>query len=435
MFNKFLVALLLITSVQSFAGQDGNGGFGLNCSGKITLLDLYEAKERYKYSIDLGPENLSVDQKVEIMLKRLKKINRYAADRYAWFYKHLWTRATVLNGQIVVKNDDILVGSELAYKSDIGSAILPEDCKLIALARNLKTVQQGIEQNIFFIGKYWDNLDNNNKAALIMHELIYFDYVTNQLSQIGLGLPFNESLGSTPVRKIIGFIASKDADNASIEQIFANFSLYKKHEGYNYWLPTLFNFDINGFIVNYVNYIRLSKDGKFITEFQSYSPERRQKFNSFNSIQFGKQKYSATLISDPYTTTIFTFIGKDIPSSFFLDNFSIQLDSVLYSADGDVYIELYENKKIKKIDSRFGSVKMSKNHFAELAQRKVLKTSEGIQASSIEFYPNGKVRCLTARTRMSVNVKNKFFAVSTYDLHFDLKGNVIATKCIPTKSK
>ena len=275
MFRKLIITAVLMTSIQSFAGQDGNGGFGLDCGGKVQLLDLYEAQARYKYNVNLGPANLSVDQKFEIMMKRLDRINSRLADRYREQYKNLWSMAEILMSAKIIKNDDTLVASEIAYELDVGTTIYPENCSLIPLARNV--MDNTLDKNIYFIGKYWNKIDNDNKAALILHELMYFDFLSKNLNKASLGrYPYTDitdserSANSQPLRQIIALLASKQSETLPLDKIM-NIILSETMGGYDYrgynYNPIIY-VQINDEVYWYVYKpeLKLNVDGNYFEE-------------------------------------------------------------------------------------------------------------------------------------------------------------------------
>lgn len=230
MFNKLLLIAMLVASTQGFAGQDGNGGFGLNCNGRIEVLDLYEAKELNPYNVDLGPANASIDFKIEKMLKRLERVNKSLANRYREQYKNLWDFAIVLKGKNVINNTDVLIGKDIAYGVDVGETILPDNCKFTPLARNMYT--DDLDFHIYFFAKYWDSLDNDNKAVLILHEMIYYDVTSGNLKFNGFAESAN-LYDSASVRKLVSVLTSTDAETMPLERFIQKIPKYMFIEIFN----------------------------------------------------------------------------------------------------------------------------------------------------------------------------------------------------------
>lgn len=313
MFKKLLMAITLLASVHGFAGQDGNGGFGINCGGKLEILDLYEAQNRYHYTIDLGPASMSVDQKVEKMLKRLERINKVAADRYREQYANLWDRAEILNGQKLIKNNDTIAGSEVSFALDVGVALVPEGCNIIPLARNID--DDSVTKNIYFIGKYWNQLNNNTKAALILHELIYFDSISGKLSYSGLGFIVGDS---SPVRKLIGLLASRDVEKLEykklLKQVLIKDENFQCTYNYTSCLRTnLLTVAINGFqygtLILDPRVFTMSSDGSYV------KTATGENHNSYYRVSAQRQflgKQVRTVLLDGKTE----FLDKDTPNRF-----------------------------------------------------------------------------------------------------------------------
>ncbi|MES2770306.1 MAG: hypothetical protein V4596_14280 [Bdellovibrionota bacterium] len=432
---KILLAILLITSAQSFAGQDGNGGFGLECNGQLTLLDLYEAKTRYNYNFDLGPSNLSVDQKVELMLKRWERFNGPHAKFYQEKYKKFWERAIILNGQIVVKHDDVIIGDKLSYASDIGSTILPDNCSLVALARNLSN-PASLGKDIFLMGKYWNKLDNDNKAALIVHEMIYSAYIKTKHS---LGN------GSEPVRKLIALLSSTEAETLPLDELILfqseTYNVNKSTRGKPLYISSshVFDFGINNFTTNLLVHdsLVLSADKKYVESFVLPNIENPEVMGSGTLNYKGKNYKYFLLLGENF------FITKDLPQKFLIDKFEFTIDTTKYAIDLAI-LELYKNKQVRKITSYYPYTGAHREMYKKILKHKNVEFIENPSwhdFSFIEFYPNGKLRCLSY-TSTAYNAQDKYLvklklngkSVLAREIQFDLDGKPISNRCTPNKS-
>ncbi|WP_412463151.1 hypothetical protein [Halobacteriovorax sp. RT-2-6] len=161
---------------------EGNGGDVLVCNdGKyVELLDIYEGRYNFSiysrpvdgsWKIDLGSDELSVEEKVFYALNKIKDSD---IKRFQIYSK--W--ATEFFDNIIYVNDEADPFTvELPDISDSGNVILPKNCELkqIAIQRDDR-LGNGI--SYYIDSRYWKALDNNHKAALVLHEVIYRDFRT-----------------------------------------------------------------------------------------------------------------------------------------------------------------------------------------------------------------------------------------------------------------
>jgi predicted heme/steroid binding protein len=176
--KSLLIASLLVTS-SAFAadGKDvGNGGDAVVCrnaKNKITSVQLYdhfEAQAKRQMTLDLGAATLSYEDKIELLLGRIQKLNPNRAK----LYRSWWQ--TFLSEAFFVK------GSNLIDIPDTGGGFVPSGCKLEQLA---------VQQTMRFPGdtRYtvnqdlWDLMDANGKAGLVMHELILREATSDKVGQ------------------------------------------------------------------------------------------------------------------------------------------------------------------------------------------------------------------------------------------------------------
>ncbi len=150
---------------QKIGGLDGGGGHAQICEEKngltIEVLDLAEAADE-GLQIDMGSGNYV--QKLEYVFKRLAKI----APTYASYLASM-------------ANDLLTTDTQWVQNSAMPSV---EDAKVLALKRNCTIVQVAIQRPIsqkdvpnaktYVIDKdFFSLLDDNSKAALILHEVLY----------------------------------------------------------------------------------------------------------------------------------------------------------------------------------------------------------------------------------------------------------------------
>ncbi len=217
MFSKFLLIILMFASIPSFAGQDGNGGFGIQCGRQFHLLDLYEAKNRYHYYVDLGAANLSVAEKVEIMLTRLEKfvpkVAAYYRQEALKLMQTIENRTAFLTGKKFVTNGNVVLETVSSIPLDIGLSLVCANAKFYPIARNHYFTKNDLQ--IFIYEKQWNRLNNDNKAALIIHELFY----AKQQFTI-------KSRDSSLLRHLIALLSSREVEQLNLEQFLNKISFF-----------------------------------------------------------------------------------------------------------------------------------------------------------------------------------------------------------------
>ncbi len=179
----------------------GNGGDSVVCYNadqtikSVTFFDYYEANVIRNIDIDLGAPSLSVDQKVNIVLDRIRRLNPNRAKRYALWYAKFLREARFVSGV------------ELVDVPDSGTGYYPVGCSL---------KQTAIHQEPHFPGdaRYtinkdiWDKMDNTNRAGLILHELIFREAVNAD----------NRHTNSISVRYYHSQVASHLTDSMSLKE-------------------------------------------------------------------------------------------------------------------------------------------------------------------------------------------------------------------------
>ncbi|MFL5814330.1 MAG: hypothetical protein ACJ763_12190 [Bdellovibrionia bacterium] len=183
---RFLVlAGCLLIAGMTHAGSGGirdggNGGDAVVCrnsSGaiqKIEMLDVLEARTLYGLSPKLGASNLSIEQKLETVFQQIERLNPTRAKRYreaiqGWALNKIeWTQ------------------DELKDIPDSDHNLIPVGCKIEQIA-----IRQDPDYDYYHRGlvltvqqNLWRAMDLDNQAALILHELFYWDtqhltFITN----------------------------------------------------------------------------------------------------------------------------------------------------------------------------------------------------------------------------------------------------------------
>jgi hypothetical protein len=166
---KLLVSLFLIGVGQTALANNwydrGNGGFVLSCGEQpLMVLDVYEAQKRYYYPVVFSDKTEVVD-KAEDILSRLSKIDPVRARLYTDWLKNFY------------QESQILIDTEFMETPDLGLVKKPMGCTLEQVI--FQREPSRISPARYIINeKIWNRLDKDNQAALIIHELIYRDFLS-----------------------------------------------------------------------------------------------------------------------------------------------------------------------------------------------------------------------------------------------------------------
>lgn len=160
-----------LNGVVAQASTVGNGGDGLVCRSdagaiqSIEFLDYFEGRVLRAVVPDLGEQQLSVEAKVGLALGRLADLDherflQYSAEFGGFFANVQWVR-----------------GVNLIDIPDYGQLpIDPTHCKLEQLAIQRKPEIPG-DKRYIINGDLWDQMSNDSKAGLVLHEIIYRDAI------------------------------------------------------------------------------------------------------------------------------------------------------------------------------------------------------------------------------------------------------------------
>ena len=159
----------ILFSLLSWAGTGtsiGNGGVGITHNGKLYVLDLFEHGVHDKPVF--GDEALVhwVPDEVETLFSGLN-LSKSTQDQYAKKISDVMRRDYAFGRIIMDANlqlDWRLVDSELDRLSDDQSVLAPAG--LVQIAVRQKYI-------VFICREKWEQLDDANKVALLLHETIY----------------------------------------------------------------------------------------------------------------------------------------------------------------------------------------------------------------------------------------------------------------------
>ncbi len=156
----FVFALIfcgLISNVYASGNRVGNGGNVVSCPNKIQVLDLYESSQKLA-EYPVGSAHAEI---IRLVLKNLEKASPSLAKQYR-------RRADEF-----LKETDLRADVQLVAIDDSKHLFAPtsKDCKVQQIAIRKNIAGSGSR---FLINKnLWDKLPEIEKAALIMHEIIY----------------------------------------------------------------------------------------------------------------------------------------------------------------------------------------------------------------------------------------------------------------------
>lgn len=211
----FVIFLSLMTSFSWAAGDSGifdrgNGGDVVICKlpdGKKTyqVLDLYEQLDR-GYTPRRYSSNLSY---MDIIHQEIARIEQH----FPKVAKHLTVELSKLQASLYFKEDYQVpeIQDENIYHS------LP--CKVRQLA--VQWTENSPYGRVYWINaRYFPRLDARNKAALILHELVYRLFVSN--------FP-KEELNSRPVRQYVGLFMSEEFDQLAPGMFQNGLMIYQRY--------------------------------------------------------------------------------------------------------------------------------------------------------------------------------------------------------------
>lgn len=167
---KFLVliAALAIASQASAGFRRGNGGHVLMCDSKVgkaySLLDMYEATNRYHYTLEFATQGDEF-QRAQQIIDRIKDIN---PTRYQLYSQWLSAFASEASYMEDMKFVDV---------PDLGVAFIPKNCRVQQMIMQVDPIQPQ-DKRYTIDQSLWRRLDVNQRAASIVHELIYREAIS-----------------------------------------------------------------------------------------------------------------------------------------------------------------------------------------------------------------------------------------------------------------
>ncbi|MFL5814224.1 MAG: hypothetical protein ACJ763_11655 [Bdellovibrionia bacterium] len=228
--------LLCNASQEGGGSHAGNGGDVVYCEHplpgqkRIELLDLFESRVLRDNALALGEEGWDYKRRIAYVLDRLKRLDPYRAGIYADNASHFL-------------DDSEFTTDELPDIPDSLHIALPEGCKIRQIV--IQSPQPEAEKKRFLVNKaLWEMLDEENRAALVLHETIYREALslrqTNSINTRLLnGTITSHALDAIDLRDYLNLLLSTEMknyraifkDKATVDYVLGE-STYSCFEGY-----------------------------------------------------------------------------------------------------------------------------------------------------------------------------------------------------------
>lgn len=383
-FKFFLMCLILSLSVvQAGVKEVGNGGFVLSCPNKIQLFDYFEI-EQQGHNIQPIP-GISIDDKVEYLLARLESIDPNRAKSYRFQFKNFWNDyQEKLGVEGLHLNFEQSQNPDYQQRFGLGNVSIPTNCELVLAMQQMAPrfdgpVRSRIRTNLYM--PVWNRLDLDTKAALIMHELFYREYLNRQPPENSKGVRhLNGLLGTEDYNTYDSAHWISELVSVNFSAMFPDFQFDDASVDLEASFGTT-NYDIYQFSGNYF-----------------YKPLR------------GKINLKHNLSLDITTATV-TFWNGLWPKQFKLDqpklidlsNYS--RGTLKFNVDPNCKIEINENLDLKFIGLN------EYTWLADLTCKSFLDTYEN---ENIKF--SGPVKALFAKSDDTNNVGNVFLFTTAFSI-------------------
>ncbi len=161
---KYFLLIMMFFSAFSATShaidRKRNGGHVLDCGQHIEVMDLYESRALYGNSLG----KLSGVSYPQIARSVIEKLKRHSPRRY----QQLVAGLSSFHAQA-----RFIEHGQISGISDIGGGvIIPQGCKLVPAVFHFSRGEWNSLRYVIDKG-LWDRLDELNRAALVVHELVY----------------------------------------------------------------------------------------------------------------------------------------------------------------------------------------------------------------------------------------------------------------------
>jgi len=210
------VASTTLSAATLAADRVGNGGDILLCGQPdntfvfehAEMLDHYEARTLRNIQRDMGPPDMPVMEKVELVLSRLDRFeDRQRAQIYRERAAHFMEEARFISNIELIDIPD---------SDHIG---IPANCWIKQIA--IQNEPQFPEDPYYVISQdLYDYLDNDGKAGLILHEIVYREALTYGHQNSKNTRYFNSYLSSDRMERLSPAQYAGILDAAKLPRLF-----------------------------------------------------------------------------------------------------------------------------------------------------------------------------------------------------------------------
>jgi antitoxin component YwqK of YwqJK toxin-antitoxin module len=287
----FLTIFKNLTLAANGGRTVGNGGDVLKCSLPLNhfeyiVLDWYEGKEISGLNINLGGPTLSLEDKLNLALKRLVRLSPKRAVRYEQHLLSFFSEVKWLtNGTLI----DI---------PDSDHKTIPNNCQIFQIANQSPPILP-TEKRYIIDQNLWVNLDDDQKAALILHEVIYREAIEiGHINSISTRV-LNELIISTNIDDLSVFEFTKilkdlDFKENAIQGVAIDLDQYEFYPNGNLKTAKVIphsTFQWNGSIFSLRDKIDFFEDGKVQTFIPSQTSTLKQGLDVFTLLPYPVQLY------------------------------------------------------------------------------------------------------------------------------------------------
>lgn len=246
----------LLTAPAIAGNVTGNSGHVVVCRDdasnqvtKVELLDFYLARETYYREIDLGPDNLDLYAKAAFAIDRIDRLDPRRAELYRGFLAEFPRAMGLVQGPLP-EQPDIYV-----------PPMLPRNCNVQQLAVRRRDADLPSDRRYVVDRDLWDLLSPDDRAGLIIHEIVYRDSVSHGGDAFGYA-----------ARYLTGLFGSRDTASVGVDEYNA-MMLRKYMVGYTVgsadsrW--TLFD-DVSATLDEAKNFCRGIGDGARLSPYDNW---------------------------------------------------------------------------------------------------------------------------------------------------------------------
>jgi len=161
-----LILLGFLMSMPAIAStQVGNGGDVIVCpradgSSSVELYDFYEGEQRHGFKIKFDGGQGTLDEKLELVLSKIGRLNRVRAELYRGWAKTFQQEAEFISN---VRLIDI---------PDTGDGYIPVGCELRQVAVQREPHFPGDKRYTIDLDLF-DKMEVDQQVGLLLHEFLY----------------------------------------------------------------------------------------------------------------------------------------------------------------------------------------------------------------------------------------------------------------------